>query len=145
MLIWFSLGVALILLELITPTFILMFFGFGALGAALTAHVYPGLVQEFIVFILVTSLSLFLFRQKMKHVFQGFRAGQQKNPVTQNFIYIGKQAKVQKSISPQSEGEVFVGGSYWRATANVSIPKDAIVIIEAQDADDKLLLIVKPQ
>ncbi len=144
MLIWFAAGTALILLELVTPTFILMFFGFGAWGAALMSYLYPGVTQEVIAFILVTSLSLFLFRNKMKEVFQGVQAGRQKNPVTQSFAYVGKQAKVHKDISPQQEGEVFVGGSYWRATAQVAIAKDAMIIIERQDADDNLLLIVKP-
>ncbi len=145
MLLWFALGTALIILELFTPTFIIMFFGLGAWGAALTAYFYPGITQELIAFVIVTLVSLFLLRAKMKNVFQGFQAGESKNPVTQNFEYLGKTVRVTKTISPHQEGEVFVGGSYWRATSSATLPKDALAIIESQDKNDKLLLVVQAQ
>ncbi len=145
MLIWFAIGTALLLLELVTPTFILMFFGFGAWGAALMAYLYPGTPQELITFIIVAALSLFLFRSRMKNIFQGLQASSHKNPSIENFPYIGKEARVHKDISPQKEGEVFVGGSYWRATSAKPIAKDTIVLIQKQDADDNQLLIVTVQ
>ncbi len=144
MLIWFIVGTVLILLELVTPTFVLVFFGLGAWGAALTAYLFPGLAQEIVVFIAVTCISLFLLRNKLQKVFTGFQGGKQKNPLTENFAYLGKQAKVNKKISPDQEGEVFVGGSFWRAKATVEIPADDMVIIEKVDVDDSQLLIVKP-
>ncbi len=142
MLIWFAIGTALILLELVTPTFILMFFGLGAWGAALTAHLYPGIPQESATFIIITAISLILLRKKMKEVFQGIRETNNQKNSTQNFSYIGQQALVNKEISPHKEGEVSIGGSYWRAKSDVVIEKDSMVIIEKQDEDDKLLLIV---
>ncbi len=145
MLIWFAIGTALLLLELLTPTFMLMFFGFGAWGAALVAYIYPGTPQEIITFIIVAAVSLFLFRSKMKNIFQGLQSSSQQNPSIENFPYIGKEARVHKDISPQKEGEVFVGGSYWRATSDIAIPKDTIVLIQKQDPDDNQLLIVTGQ
>ncbi len=144
MLIWFIVGTILILLEFATPTFVLVFFGLGAWGAALTAYLYPGTPQEIIVFIIITCLSLFLLRNRLKNIFTGFKGGQQKNPLTESFAYLGKQATVKKTISPDIEGEIFVGGSFWRAKSQVEIPKDSMVIIEKIDDDDSQLLIVKP-
>ncbi len=144
MLMWFIIGTVCILLELFTPSFILVFFGIGAWAAALTAALYPGMSQELIVFIVVTVVTLLVLRKKMQDVFQGFQAGSTKNPTTQNFEYIGKTARVSKDIVPPLEGEVFVGGSYWRASAQVTVTKDASVVIERQDAQDTLLLLVKP-
>ncbi len=143
MLIWFIIGTVLILLEFTTPTFVLVFFGLGAWGAALTAYFFPGTPQEIFVFIVVTCLSLFLLRKKVKQVFTGFTGGRSKAPGTQNFAYLGHQAKVTKEILAHQEGEIFVGGSFWRAKANVVIPKDTVVVIEKQDEDDNLLLFVK--
>ncbi len=144
MIIWFTLGIVLILLELVTPTFISMFFGFGALGASFIAYVYPGIQQELIAFIAVTAISLVVLRTKMKNIFQGFQKGGHDQSTMVKFAYLGKEAVVSKDISPQREGEVSVGGSYWRATADVFIPKDMVVIIDSQDTEDHLLLIVKP-
>ncbi len=145
MLLWFTIGTVLILLELFTPTFILMFFGIGAWGAAVVAHLYPGTTQELITFVALTLLSLFLLRSKMKNIFQGFQSGQQKNPVTQNFEYLGKTVRVTKAIAPHQEGEVSVGGSYWRATSSVTLAQESLAVIESQDSQDKLLLVVRPQ
>ncbi len=144
MLTWFIVGTCLILLEFITPTFVLIFFGIGAWGAALTAQFFPGATQEVLTFIIVTCLSLFLLRKKVKKIFTGFQGGRQKSPMAQNFMYLGKEARVEKDISAHQVGEVFVGGSFWKAKSEVPIPKGATVIIDRQDADDNQLLIVKP-
>ncbi len=145
MLTWFIVGTFLILLEFVTPTFVLIFFGLGAWGASFMAYIYPGAAQEIITFMLVTCVSLFFLRQKVKKIFTGFQGGKQKDTPPQNFAYLGKEARVNKEIFPHQEGEVFVGGSFWRAKAQVHIPKESIVIVTAQDPEDNLLLIVNPQ
>ncbi len=145
MLTWFFVGTCLILLELLTPTFILLFFGLGAWGAALMAQFYPGLTQEIAAFISVTLLSLLLLRKKMQQTFQGFQGATQRNAPTENFAYTGTQAKVTKNISPHQEGEVFVGGSYWRATASEAIAQNTVVIVQGQDDSDNTLLHVTLQ
>ena len=139
MIIWFTIGAILILLELFTPMFIFLFFGIGAWAAALVAIIFPGLQQEIIAFITVTLLSLFFLRQKMIETFQG-----KKSKLNPNlFPHIGKQAEATKDISPTQEGEISVGGSYWRATATTFIAKDSIVIVRSCAPDDELLLIVE--
>ncbi len=144
MLTWFIAGTILMLLEFATLSFILIFFGIGAWGAALTAYLFPGTPQEIITFITVTCFSLFFMRSRFKNIFTGFKGGQQKNPITENFAYLGQQAIVKKAITPNTEGEIFVGGSFWRARSNVDIAKDTMVIIEKIDANDSQLIIVKP-
>ncbi len=145
MLVWFFVGTCLILLELLTPTFIFLFFGLGAWGAALMAQFYPGLPQELAAFMGVTILSLVLLRKKMQETFKGFQGGKHGNAPPQTFAYIGKTAKVTKEISPQQEGEIFVGGSFWRATASESCHIDSLILIVKQDEEDNTLLHVQPQ
>ena len=43
---WFVIGAALMVAELFTPAFIIVFFGVGAWAAALVAAVHPGLEGE---------------------------------------------------------------------------------------------------
>ena len=140
MLIWFLIGAGFIVLELFTPVFILIFFGVGAWAAALVARFFPGIEQEIITFIIVTIITLVLLRKKMVEIFQG----KQSNINATNFPHIGRQAEVIKEISPKQEGEVSVGGSFWRATASTIIPEGSMVIVLSCAENDELLLIVEP-
>jgi len=142
MLIWFFIGVALILLELATPLFILIFFGIGAWAAALMSIIYPGTEQEIVTFIIVSLISLIVLRKKMLKIFQGKQS--KKNITTLTFPHIGRQAEVIEDISPKYEGQVSVGGSYWRATATTFIPKGDRVTVLACAENDEILLIVEP-
>lgn len=70
---WFVIGAALMVAELFTPAFIIVFFGVGAWAAALVAAVHPGLEGELVAFLAVSVLSLFLLRRRLVTTFQGRR------------------------------------------------------------------------
>lgn len=140
MLIWFLIGAALILLELFTPAFVFIFMGIGAWGASLMTLIYPGIKYEVTTFIVVTLVTLFVLRRKMVEIFQGKES--KGNPMTNP--QIGRQAEVVKDISSKQEGEIYVGGSYWRATADTPIAKGSIVIVRSCAENDELVLIVDP-
>ena len=139
-LIWFLIGAGLIFAELFTPVFIFVFLGIGAWGATLMAIIYPGIEQEIITFICVTLVTLIVLRKKMLTIFQGKQSKNNPTPPP----YVGKQAEVVKDINPKHEGEIAIGGSFWRATAKTPIPKGDMVIVLSCAENDELLLIVEP-
>ena len=139
---WFILGAALLLAEMFTASFVICFFGLGAWGAALTAAVAPGLTHELLAFVIISPVSLFLLRRKMVATFQGRSSSAQHN--RPDFPHAGRQAEVLRAISPTSEGEIALGGSFWRATADTEIPAGKIVRVIAPAEDDALLIKVEP-
>lgn len=140
MLIWFLIGAIFILLELFSPLFVFIFFGIGAWAAALMTMIFPGIEQEIITFIVVAIATLLILRKKMLEIFQGKRS----KVSLINFPHIGRQAEVTKDISSKCEGEISVGGSYWRATSNTLISTGSMVTVISCVENDELLLVVEP-
>ncbi len=139
--VWFALGAALMLAELFTPAFVIVFFGVGAWAAALTAAVWPGLEQELAVFLIVSLLALIFLRRRLVSVFQGRQSVAKNAP---DFPHAGRQAEVTRDIPAGAEGEIALGGSFWRATSTDALPKGAQVRVLAPAPMDELLLIVEP-
>lgn len=140
--IWFVLGAALMAAELFTPAFIIVFFGVGAWAAALVAAVWPGLEQELAAFLVVSVLALFLLRRRLVRTFQGRRTeASQSMPA---FAYIGRQAEATRPIPAGGEGEIALGGSYWRATSDAAVTEGATVRVLGPVPDDELLIRVEP-
>ena len=52
---WTVLGVVLVIAEVFTPGFVLLWFGVGALAAALAAFLGAGLAAQFILFIIISA------------------------------------------------------------------------------------------
>lgn len=69
--IWASIGLLLIASEIVTGTFILLFFGLSALLVALTAQLTDSLdtSQQIMEFALIGSVCLLAFRKKIKEIF----------------------------------------------------------------------------
>lgn len=76
-LLWFLIGLACIVAELMLPGFVVIFFGFGAWVTALL--LWLGWITSFdvqlITFITATILSLILFRKQGKRYFEGKTSG----------------------------------------------------------------------
>ncbi len=141
-LIWFFIGVVAVIVELLSYSFVVVFFGIGAWAAALVAAFYPGLELELVVFIVVSLASLFLLRRKLMVTFQG-RKRSAKEELIQAFPHAGRYAEVIREIPAHKEGEISMGGSYWRATADILIPVGTEVKVIAPVEDDELLLRVE--
>lgn len=140
--IWFVLGAALMAAELFTPAFIIVFFGVGAWAAALVAAVWPGLEQELAAFLVVSVLALFLLRRRLVRTFQGRRT--EASQSVPSFAYIGRQAEATRPIPAGGEGEIALGGSYWRATSDAAVAEGASVRVLGPVPDDELLIRVEP-
>ncbi|MBN8706895.1 MAG: NfeD family protein [Bacteroidetes bacterium] len=108
-LIWAILGIVLLALELVTFTFILSFFGIGAILTALTTWtgLTPEISSQLGVFSVTSLLAVFLFRKTAKKMFAG----------TNDRVpeYVGEKVTVLKEIPVDGEGVIAYRGSEWIA------------------------------
>ncbi len=108
---WFILGVILIIVEIATPSFFVMWFAIGSFAASLIGlFAEDNLILQFTVFV-VTSLILVVLTRKIANRI----SGKPSRNINQDEI-IGKEAYVVKDIlSDGSEGIVRISGEEWRA------------------------------
>lgn len=112
---WAILGLLLIALEMVTPSFFIIFFGMGALAASAAAALGYGIFVQLLAF-LVTTLIGFVFLRKYSLKMRG-------GPTTQtNYeALVGKMGVVTKTIAVETGlGQVRVRGEDWSALAETS-------------------------
>jgi len=123
-LIWFLIGVLLLLAEFAIPGLIVLFFGIGAwivAGVCLLTDI--SLNVQLGIFIGASVLSLVLLRSWLKGMFVGHvKAKQDLTEDLQEFI--GERVVVQEAISPKLAGKVEVHGTNWSAEANEEIAEE---------------------
>ena len=126
-LIWFLLGIAFFVTELILPSFILFFLGIGAWITTLVlwaAHI--SLTAQMIVFLVSSLISLIMLRTWLRSVFLGNSSEEDGSTIIQSSPSTGV---VTEAIVPPGSGRVKYGGSYWQARADEPIPENAVVQI----------------
>ncbi len=142
-LIWFLVGVAFLIAELIIPAFILIFFTAGCWIAAIFVWLIDiELTKQILVFLVSSLFLLFTLRKYSLNIFRGKTQDEIDDHYSDSKI--GKTAIVTKNITPNKLGEIKVMGSFWRATANEEIEEGRSVLIEKRDSEDGLTLKVKP-
>ncbi|MBW1768438.1 MAG: NfeD family protein [Deltaproteobacteria bacterium] len=142
-LIWFLVGVAFLIAELIMPAFILIFFTVGCWIAALVVWAIDiELTKQILVFLVSSLFLLFILRKYSLKIFRGKTQDEIDDHYSDSKI--GKTAIVTKKITPNKFGEIKVMGSFWRATANDEIEEGSSVLIEEKESEDGLTLRVKP-
>ena len=127
--IWAIVGVILIIVELMSLTFVFAFFGVGALIVSLTtwAGITPGLNSQLAVFSVSSLFMLFVLRKTAKKLFFG------SHDIAPD--YKGEKVKVVKAISVGGEGAVSYRGSEWIAFSDSAetIPEGSTVEIVSLD------------
>ncbi len=142
-LIWFLVGVAFLIAELIMPAFILIFFTAGCWIAAIFVLLIDiELTKQILVFLVSSLFLLFTLRKYSLKIFRGKTQDEIDDHYSDSKI--GKTAIVTKKITPNKLGEIKVMGSFWRATANEEIEEGRSVLIEKRGSEDGLTLKVKP-
>lgn len=150
-LLWFILGAAFFVAELMTPAMVLLFFGVGAWAAALAALMGLGLAWQLITFICLSLLTLLFLRRRLRAVFGG-RAhrvpagncnGHGEESCTPHPL-AGRQGVISKVVYPGEIGEVSIDGSFWRATAHENLAEGSPVRVQGADPADALVLHVIP-
>ena len=142
-LIWFLVGVAFLIAELVLPGFILIFFTAGCwIVAIITWLIDIELTSQIVIFIVSSLVLLFTLRKYSMKAFKGKTL----NTIDDKYgeSKIGKTAIVTKKISSAVPGEIKVMGSFWRATADEEIEEGNPVSIESQESEDGLTFKVKP-
>ncbi len=127
---WLILGILLILLEVMTPGLVSLFFGLAALTVALSAWLLPiPQAGQWLCFSVFSIIYLLLLRQTLKRVFSG------KKEVSDNMddAFTGKLAVVVEPIAPNKPGRVEFCGSDWTAEAHTDVPVGASVRISGKN------------
>ena len=111
---WVVLGVVLIIAEVFTPGFVLLWFGVGALAAALASMLGAGLAFQFLVFLVISTALTALSRTIFVNYFT--RDGEQDGLKSGAAGLPGQIGTVvTSSRGALDEGAVKVFGSIWTA------------------------------
>ena len=142
-LLWFLVGLALILSEFMLPGVILVFFGIGAWLTAVTCWLgwTPDWTSQLLTFAVTSVLLLVLLRQWFRARFFGYVGGDQ-SPEDNLDDLAGHEVTVTTDIKPGQTGQVEYKGASWNARSDASLAAGTpAVIIRA----DGITLVVRPR
>jgi len=116
--IWFLIGAVLILLELVVPGLVLVFFGVGAWVTALVCLFGDvGINTQLIIFLASSLISLAMLRNMVKK-----RYMDRKSPDSDlEDEYIGQTVVAADSFAAGETGKVIFKGSSWEAIAQQAV------------------------
>lgn len=125
--IWFIVGLVLILMEFVIPGLVIVFFGLGAWVTAVFVAIFPEMAfwVQMMIFTVFSVASLVLLRGSLKKRFFSDQEGAASEGVDD---YIGKTAIVNKAIK-DGVGKVDFKGASWDVYADEDIPEGAKVEI----------------
>lgn len=133
-LLWFLVGLAMMLGEIVTPGFVLVFFGVGAWVVSLL--VWLGLPISFttqlFVFLVTSVVSLLFFRKYGMQYSHGkvIKA----DPAHAIDDIRGERATATSDIDPVTGGSVEYNGTHWNAESEQTITKgSAVEIVERKN------------
>jgi len=131
--IWFLVGLALLIIEFMLPGLIIAFFGVGAIIVAIVCLITDISVEaQLIIFIVASVLSLLCLRSWLKGIFIGHVKGRQ--DMTEDLKeFVGERAVVVEKISPKAGGRVELHGTNWTAEADAEIPEGTAVEVTGKD------------
>src|SRR4030042_2684900 len=118
-LIWFILGLALFLLELVVPGFVIFFFGIGAWVTSLVCLVAnPGTNLQIIIFAVTSVLALIGLRRIIQKKFFFSKEGLSE---TVEDEFTGKEAIALTDFGPGKKGKIDFRGTTWTAISGSEI------------------------
>ncbi len=127
--VWFLVGLVLIICEFLMPGLVIAFFGLGAwvvAGVCLATEI--DLNTQLLIFIVASVLSLVLLRRWLKGIFIGHIGSKQ--DIRHNLEeFVGRKAIVKETIRPKLAGKVEFHGTNWIAWADEEIPEGTPVEI----------------
>ena len=129
--IWLYIGAFLMLAEIVSPGFVIFFFGLGAATVAVFKWAMPslGLAAQLAIFSVASVLYLVVLRRYMKKLFMG----DSENSPGLSSEYVGRVAKVVETIRPDVPGRIDLDEVQWKATANERLDPGTEVKVVAQD------------
>lgn len=131
--IWLYAGAFLMLAEIVSPGFVIFFFGLSAMTVGLCRFAFGEaftLTWQLAAFSVFSILYLVTLRRLLKRVFNGESTA---SAVDFSHESVGRVAKVVAAIRPPLAGRILLGDAEWSATAETEFPEGADVRIVAQD------------
>lgn len=139
-LLWFFLGLILLLLELVVPGFVIFFFGVGAWATALICLIAePGINLQIIIFAVTSVLSLVALRKIIQKKF--FYSKDGKSEAVED-EFTGKEGIAISGFGKDKKGKVEFKGTLWNAESDSNIKEGQAVIVIKKDS---LILKVEPK
>jgi len=138
--IWFIIGLVLLLLELVMPGFVIFFFGIGAWITALVCLIAnPGINLQVVIFAVTSVAALLVFRKMIQNKFI-YSKNDKSDAVEDEFT--GKEAKAIADFGSDKKGKVEFKGTSWNAESGSDIKAGQTVVIIKKDS---FKLIVEPK
>ena len=128
---WIYAGTALLLLEIVTPGFILCFFGLAAMTVGVLRFFLGeafGFTWELAAFSLLSIAYIVVLRRWFKRTF----VGEKRNDADLVGDNIGRVGKVTAAIEPPLSGRVMLGDAEWSAEADAPVAVGANVKVISQ-------------
>ena len=139
-LLWFLIGLGLLLLELVIPGFFIFFFGLGAWVAALACLIWdPGTNVQIIIFAVTSVLTLVGLRRIItkKFFYKNEQASQDADDE-----FTGREAISMNSFDSEGHGKVEFKGTTWNAESVSPVKEGQRVVIIRKES---FKLIVEPK
>jgi membrane protein implicated in regulation of membrane protease activity len=135
--IWFLIGLGLLLLELVLPGLVILFFGTGAWVTALVCALADiSLNVQILIFLVASLLGLVLLRKYLKKRFFNKKDMEVKDPLEE---FAGHQAKAVEDFK-NGVGKVEFKGTQWTAKCDEPVSRGTWVTIVRKES---LTLFVK--
>ena len=131
--IWFVLGIIMLIIEFTMPGLIIFFFGVSACFVGLLCLIFNlSLNAQLVIFILSSIASLMLLRRHVRKIFRGHVEEEQN--IDENLKdFLGEKVKVIQKITPKENGKVEFHGTNWTAAADEEISKGTPVEIVGKE------------
>ena len=131
--IWLYIGAALMMLELVSPGFVIFFFGLASATVGVLRMIFAGsftTTWQLVAFAGFSVVYLFFLRRALKKVFSGTVETSGSNFEDD---FPGKVAVVTEAVNPPLSGRVMLGDSEWTATADCPVEKGVNVRVVSRD------------
>ncbi|MFH1090230.1 MAG: NfeD family protein [Pseudomonadota bacterium] len=126
--IWFVVGLILLLLEFAAPGVFVLFFGLGAWLVGIICYFFNiGLNLQLVLFLVLSIILLAVLRRKIKTMLE--KKLDAPSDLEEQDAYVGQKVKVIAGIDPDVPGKVELHGTPWMAEADVPILEGAMVVI----------------
>ena len=136
---WMYAGAFLMLAELISPGFVVFFFGLAAATVSLLKWMFPSLPLwgQLAAFSILSIIYLLVLRKYIKSVF----TGEKDESSSINNEYVGRVGRVVEVIRPEVPGRILLGDAEWTARSATRLDPGTEVRVVAQE---NLTLRVEP-
>lgn len=129
---WIYAGLVLALLELVTPGFILCFFGLAAATVGALRFVFGeafDMTWQLAAFSVLSILYIVLLRRFLKKIFVGDKDGVASGLKSE---FVGRTGRVTEAVEPPKTGRVLIGDAEWTAAADAPLAAGTDVKVVAQ-------------